>query len=92
MLLFQVHIDIYMIEYKCILINLMKFMKFNRLFKTLTIHITILFVIIGRNKFRPDQKSPIPNFTLAGDYTSQKYLGSMEGAGKHIHVYTCIYM
>ena len=34
----------------------------------------------GRNKFRPSQRSPIPNFTLAGDYTSQKYLGSMEGA------------
>lgn len=34
----------------------------------------------GRNKFRPSQRSPIPNFTLAGDYTEQKYLGSMEGA------------
>ena len=36
--------------------------------------------VAGRNKFRPSQRSPIPNFTLAGDYTSQKYLGSMEGA------------
>lgn len=34
----------------------------------------------GRNKYRPSQTSPIPNFTLAGDYTEQKYLGSMEGA------------
>ena len=34
----------------------------------------------GRNKFRPTQKTPIPNFTLAGDYTDQKFLGSMEGA------------
>merc|ERR1711968_395703 len=34
----------------------------------------------GRNKYRPSQKSPIPNFTLAGDWTSQKFLGSMEGA------------
>ena len=29
---------------------------------------------------RPSQKTPIPNFTLAGDWTSQKFLGSMEGA------------
>eukprot|EP00929_Paragymnodinium_shiwhaense_P034438 TRINITY_DN18739_c0_g1_i1.p1 TRINITY_DN18739_c0_g1~~TRINITY_DN18739_c0_g1_i1.p1 ORF type:complete len:699 (-),score=146.04 TRINITY_DN18739_c0_g1_i1:210-2243(-) len=34
----------------------------------------------GRNKFRPSQETPIRNFTLAGDYTSQKFLGSMEGA------------
>lgn len=34
----------------------------------------------GRNKFRPPQTTPIPNFTLAGDYTDQKFLGSMEGA------------
>jgi zeta-carotene desaturase len=32
------------------------------------------------DKFRPDQKSPIANFFLAGDYTYQKYLASMEGA------------
>ena len=29
---------------------------------------------------RPQQRTPIPNFTLAGDWTSQKFLGSMEGA------------
>lgn len=34
----------------------------------------------GRNKFRPSQNTPIENFTLAGDFTSQKFLGSMEGA------------
>mmetsp|Transcript_4719 Transcript_4719/g.14993 ORF Transcript_4719/g.14993 Transcript_4719/m.14993 type:complete len:588 (+) Transcript_4719:107-1870(+) len=34
----------------------------------------------GRNKFRPSQGTPIPNLTLAGCYTSQKFLGSMEGA------------
>jgi 15-cis-phytoene desaturase len=34
----------------------------------------------GRNKFRPSQESPIENFILAGDFASQKYLGSMEGA------------
>eukprot|EP01026_Neomeris_dumetosa_P084376 TRINITY_DN9894_c0_g1_i3.p1 TRINITY_DN9894_c0_g1~~TRINITY_DN9894_c0_g1_i3.p1 ORF type:complete len:568 (-),score=88.24 TRINITY_DN9894_c0_g1_i3:246-1949(-) len=34
----------------------------------------------GREAFRPSQKTPINNFYLAGDYTSQKYLASMEGA------------
>lgn len=38
------------------------------------------FSVLGRNKYRPSQRSPIPNFTMAGDWTSQKYLGSMEGA------------
>lgn len=43
---------------------------------------SVYAAVPGRNKYRPGQRSPIPNFTLAGDYTSQKYLGSMEGAGK----------
>jgi len=34
----------------------------------------------GRNKFRPSQESPISNFVMAGDFASQKFLGSMEGA------------
>lgn len=41
---------------------------------------SVYAAIPGRNKYRPSQKTPIPNFTLAGDWTSQKYLGSMEGA------------
>lgn len=41
---------------------------------------SVYAAIPGRNKFRPSQQSPIPNFTLAGDWTSQKFLGSMEGA------------
>ena len=41
---------------------------------------SVYAAIPGRNKYRPQQKSPIPNFTLAGDWTSQKFLGSMEGA------------
>jgi zeta-carotene desaturase len=32
------------------------------------------------DKFRPDQVSPVRNFFLAGDYTYQRYLASMEGA------------
>lgn len=34
----------------------------------------------GRQACRPDQRTPIANFYLAGDFTMQKYLGSMEGA------------
>jgi len=34
----------------------------------------------GRQAYRPDQKTPISNFFLAGSYTMQRYLGSMEGA------------
>eukprot|EP00775_Hariotina_reticulata_P010931 gene10931-11085_t len=34
----------------------------------------------GREDYRPTQRSPISNFYLAGDYTKQKYLASMEGA------------
>mmetsp|Transcript_14671 Transcript_14671/g.22719 ORF Transcript_14671/g.22719 Transcript_14671/m.22719 type:complete len:614 (-) Transcript_14671:103-1944(-) len=41
---------------------------------------SVYAAIPGRNKYRPSQTSPIPNFTLAGDWTSQKFLGSMEGA------------
>mmetsp|Transcript_5089 Transcript_5089/g.18115 ORF Transcript_5089/g.18115 Transcript_5089/m.18115 type:complete len:606 (-) Transcript_5089:26-1843(-) len=41
---------------------------------------SVYAAIPGRNKYRPSQKSPIPNLTLAGCYTSQKFLGSMEGA------------
>ncbi|MBD2654585.1 15-cis-phytoene desaturase [Synechocystis sp. FACHB-383] len=34
----------------------------------------------GRQACRPDQRTSVPNFYLAGDFTMQKYLGSMEGA------------
>jgi 15-cis-phytoene desaturase len=34
----------------------------------------------GRQAYRPSQKTPISNFYLAGDFTMQQYLGSMEGA------------
>jgi 15-cis-phytoene desaturase len=34
----------------------------------------------GRQECRPSQKTPIANFYLAGDYTMQRYLASMEGA------------
>lgn len=41
---------------------------------------SVYAAIPGRNKYRPSQTTPIPHFTLAGDWTSQKFLGSMEGA------------
>jgi len=34
----------------------------------------------GQDKFRPTQATPIDNFFLAGSYTYQDYLDSMEGA------------
>jgi Flavin containing amine oxidoreductase len=45
---------------------------------------SVYAAIPGRNKYRPSQETPIPNFTLAGDWTSQKFLGSMEGASKKL--------
>ena len=41
---------------------------------------SVYAAIPGRNKYRPSQRTPIPNLTLCGCFTSQKYLGSMEGA------------
>ncbi|NJO80944.1 MAG: 15-cis-phytoene desaturase [Cyanobacteria bacterium RM1_2_2] len=34
----------------------------------------------GRQAYRPEQVTPVANFFLAGSYTMQQYLGSMEGA------------
>ena len=34
----------------------------------------------GRQLYRPSQVTPVANFYLAGSYTMQPYLGSMEGA------------
>ena len=41
---------------------------------------SVYAAIPGRNKYRPSQETPISNLVLAGDWTSQKFLGSMEGA------------
>merc|ERR1712070_1005419 len=41
---------------------------------------SVYAAIPGRNKYRPSQETPIDNFMLCGCYTSQKFLGSMEGA------------
>ena len=34
----------------------------------------------GMDAFRPDQRTSVPNFYLAGSYTKQDYIDSMEGA------------
>ncbi|RCJ30024.1 9,9'-di-cis-zeta-carotene desaturase [Nostoc minutum NIES-26] len=34
----------------------------------------------GMDVYRPDQKTPVPNLFLAGSYTQQDYIDSMEGA------------
>lgn len=34
----------------------------------------------GVDKYRPDQASPVPNLFLAGDFTQQEFLASIEGA------------
>lgn len=35
---------------------------------------------VGNDGLRPAQRTPVPGLTLAGDYTKQKYLATMEGA------------
>jgi 15-cis-phytoene desaturase len=51
-----------------------------RKFAVVKVPRSVYAAIPGRNKYRPSQRSPIPNLTMAGDWTSQKFLGSMEGA------------
>jgi zeta-carotene desaturase len=34
----------------------------------------------GMEPFRPEQNTPVSNFFLAGSYTKQDYIDSMEGA------------
>ncbi|KAI3886205.1 hypothetical protein MKX03_010725 [Papaver bracteatum] len=46
----------------------------------------------GVDPFRPDQKTPVKNFFLAGSYTKQDYIDSMEGAtlsGRQAAAYIC---
>jgi 15-cis-phytoene desaturase len=42
--------------------------------------LSVYKTVPGCQELRPNQKSPISNFFLAGDYTMQRYLASMEGA------------
>lgn len=42
--------------------------------------LSVYKTVPGCQQLRPAQASPIANFFLAGDYTGQRYLASMEGA------------
>jgi len=42
--------------------------------------LSVYKTVPGCQALRPTQATPIPNFFLAGDYTLQRYLASMEGA------------
>ncbi len=49
-------------------------------FKVVKTPRSVYRAIPGRQAYRPTQKTPIANFYLAGSYTMQEFLGSMEGA------------
>ncbi len=51
-----------------------------RKYKVVKTPLSVYKSIPGCQKIRPSQETPIPNFFLAGDYTMQRYLASMEGA------------
>ncbi len=51
-----------------------------RKYKVVKTPLSVYKSIPGCQKIRPDQETPIKNFFLAGDYTMQRYLASMEGA------------
>jgi 15-cis-phytoene desaturase len=42
--------------------------------------LSVYKTVPGCQALRPTQATPVPNFFLAGDYTLQRYLASMEGA------------
>jgi phytoene desaturase len=40
----------------------------------------------GSDRYRPSQATPVPHLYLAGDYTQQDYMASMEGAVRSAHL------
>jgi len=51
-----------------------------RKFKVVKTPLSVYKAVPGCQQLRPSQETPITNFFLAGDYTMQRYLASMEGA------------
>ena len=51
-----------------------------RKYKVVKTPLSVYKTTPGCQQLRPDQTTPIRNFFLAGDYTMQRYLASMEGA------------
>jgi 15-cis-phytoene desaturase len=51
-----------------------------RKFHVVKTPLSVYKTVPGCEAVRPSQRSPLHNFYLAGDYTAQRYLASMEGA------------
>jgi len=51
-----------------------------RKFAVVRVPRSVYAAVPGMGKHRPSQETPISNFVLAGDWTAQRFLGSMEGA------------
>ena len=51
-----------------------------RKYKVIKTPLSVYKTTPGCQKLRPSQETPIANFFLAGDFTMQRYLASMEGA------------
>ena len=51
-----------------------------RKFAVVRVPRSVYAAVPGAGKFRPSQETPVDNFVLAGDWSKQKFLGSMEGA------------
>ena len=51
-----------------------------RKFSVVRVPRSVYAAVPGAGKFRPSQETPVHNFVLAGDWSAQKFLGSMEGA------------
>ncbi|KAG8466085.1 hypothetical protein KFE25_005655 [Diacronema lutheri] len=51
-----------------------------RKFAVVRVPRSVYAALPGMGAYRPSQETPVPNFVLAGDWTRQRYLGSMEGA------------
>ncbi len=51
-----------------------------RKYKVVKTPLSVYKAVPGCQEIRPNQKTPIQNFFLAGDFTMQRYLASMEGA------------
>lgn len=51
-----------------------------RKYKVIKTPLSVYKTTPGCQKLRPSQETPIVNFFLAGDFTMQRYLASMEGA------------
>jgi len=49
-------------------------------YKVVKTPLSVYKTVPGCEPCRPTQRTPVKNFYLAGDYTKQKYLASMEGA------------